>query len=83
MAFEPTRATEVSGGRNQGMNFGNVAAEPGTGGDEDHGGGSTTDRNIEYWRCGGDHMKREFPNVPRRNKTRKRTEKTSITNASM
>ena len=32
VAFEPTRATAVSGGRNEGMNFGNVATEPGTGG---------------------------------------------------
>ena len=30
VAFEPTRATAVSGGRNEGMNLGNVAAEPGT-----------------------------------------------------
>ena len=30
VAFDPTRATAVSGGRNEGMNFGNVAAEPGT-----------------------------------------------------
>ena len=39
--FEPTRYTSVSGGRNGGMNFGNVAAEPGTEGDGDHGGFST------------------------------------------
>ena len=33
VAFEPTRATAVSGGRNKGMNFGNVADEPGNEGD--------------------------------------------------
>ena len=59
VAFEPTRATAVSGGRNKGTNFGNVEAEPGTGGDGDHGGGSATARNIEFWHCGGDHMKRD------------------------
>ena len=32
VAFEPTRSTPVSGGRNEGMNFGNMAVEPGTGG---------------------------------------------------
>ena len=40
VASEPTRATEVSRGRNEGMNFGNVAEKPGTRGDGDHGGGS-------------------------------------------
>ena len=59
VAFEPTRATSVSGERNEGMNFGNVAAKPGTGGDGDHGGGISTVRKIECWRCGGDHMKRD------------------------
>ena len=61
VAFGPTRATAVSGGRNEGMHFGNVEAKPGTGGDGDHGGGSATARKIECWRCGGDHMKRDCP----------------------
>ena len=61
VAFEPTRDTAVSGGRNEGMNFGNVAAKPRTGGDRDHGGGGATARNIECWRCGGDLMKRDCP----------------------
>ena len=30
--FEPTRPTAVSGWRNEGMNFDNVAVDPGTGG---------------------------------------------------
>ena len=30
-------------------------------GDRDHGGGSTTARKIECWRCGADHMKRDCP----------------------
>ena len=59
VAFDPTRATSVSRGRNEGMNFGNVAAEPGTEGDGEHGGFSATARKIESWRCGGDHMKRD------------------------
>ena len=32
VAFEPARPTAVSGGPNEGMNFGNVATEPGKGG---------------------------------------------------
>ena len=62
VAFDPTRPTPVSGGRNEGMNFGNVAVEPGTRGDGDHdGGGGGTVRKIECWRFGGDHMKRDCP----------------------
>ena len=53
VAFDPTRATAVSGGRNEGINFGNVAAKPGTKGDRDHGCFSTTAREVECWRCGG------------------------------
>ena len=53
VAFEPTMPTPVSGGRNEGMNFGNVAVEPGTGGDRYHGGGGGTVRKIECWSCGG------------------------------
>ena len=30
VAFDPTRATAVSRGQNEGMNFRNVTAEPGT-----------------------------------------------------
>ena len=61
VAFEPTRATKVSGGRNKGINFGNVASKPGTGGDGDSGGGGATARKIECWHCGGDHIKRDCP----------------------
>ena len=32
-----------------------------TRGDGDHGGGGGAGRKIEYWRCGGNHMKRDFP----------------------
>ena len=46
VAFEPTRPIAVSGGRNEGMNFGNMAVELGTGGDGDHSGGGGTVRNI-------------------------------------
>ena len=72
VAFEPTRATAVSGGRNKGMNFGNVAAEPGTGGDRDHGGGRATARKIECWRCGGDHMKRDCPKCAKEKENNKK-----------
>ena len=60
VAFDPTRATTVSGGRNNGMNFGNMASEPRTGGGRDHGGGGATDRNNECWRCGGDHSNSKY-----------------------
>ena len=60
VAFEPMRATAVSVGRNEGMNFGNVAVELGTRGDGDHGRGSATSRKIKCWRCGGGHIKRNF-----------------------
>ena len=59
--FEHTRPTTVSGGRNKGMNFRNVAVEPGTGGDGDHSSGGDIARKIECWRCGGDHMKKDCP----------------------
>ena len=61
VAFEPTRVTAVSGGRNGGMNFRNVTAETGTEGDGYHGGFIATTRKIECWLCGGDHMKRDCP----------------------
>ena len=46
VAFDPTRDTAVSGGWKEGMNFGNVAAEPGTEGDRKYGGFSATSRKI-------------------------------------
>ena len=46
VAFEPTRATAVSGGNNEGIHFRNVAAEPGTEGDGEHGGFSATSRKL-------------------------------------
>ena len=49
VAFEPTRPTLVSGGRNKGMNFGNGVVKPGTGSDGDHGGGRGTGIKIECW----------------------------------
>ena len=53
VAFDSTRETPVSGGRNEGMNFGNVAVEYGTEGDGDHVSGGGTWRKLECWRCGG------------------------------
>ena len=50
VVYESTRTTPVSGGRNEGMNFGNGAVEYRTGEDRDHGGGGGTGRKIEYWR---------------------------------
>ena len=61
MAFDPTRSTPVSWGRTEGMNFGNMAVEPVTGWGGDHDGGGGKGGNIEFWYCGGDHMKRYCP----------------------
>ena len=72
VVFDPTRATAVSGGRNEGMDFGNVAAKPGTKGNGEHGGFSATSKKIECWRCGGDHIKRD---CPKRAKEREKNKK--------
>ena len=53
VAFEPTRATLVSGGRNKGLNFGNVDVESETTGDREHVSGGGIGINIECWTCGG------------------------------
>ena len=47
VAFEPTRATPVSGGCNEGMHFGNVAVESITAGDGGHVSGGGTGRKFE------------------------------------
>ena len=59
VVFEPIRAARVSGGRKEGMNSGNVATESGTAGGGDHGRGGHTGRELECWRCGKEHMKRD------------------------
>ena len=58
--FGTTRATPVSGGCNKGLNFGNVVANSKTTGGRYHGGGGSIGRNIEYWNCVGEHLKRNF-----------------------
>ena len=62
VAFESTRATIVAEGRNKGMNFRNVFADsedPGTGDTSD--GGNGAGRKLEFWHCGGEHLKINFP----------------------
>ena len=59
VAFDPTRATLVAGGRNEGLNFGNVAVESETTGIREHGSDGDIGRKLECWRCGGEHMKRD------------------------
>ena len=81
VAFDPTRATVVSVGRNEGMDFGNVAAEPGTGKDRDHGGGSITARKIECWSCGGDHMKKDCPKYAEEKENKKKYREDAEKNA--
>ena len=72
VAFDPTKATAVSGGRNEGINIRNVAAKPGTGGDGDHSSGGNIARKIECWRCGGDHMKRDCPKCAEEKENKKK-----------
>ena len=71
VAFEPTRATRVSGGSNEGLNFGNVVIKSGTEGDGDHGSGSGTGRKLECWRCGGEHTKRGCPKSAKEKENKK------------
>ena len=48
----------MAGGRNKGLNFGNVVADSEITEDGDHGGGGGIARNLECWNCGGEHLKR-------------------------
>ena len=67
VAFESTRATIVAGGRNKGMNFRNVFADsedPGTG--DTSGGGNGAGRKLEFWQCGGEHLKKTSQSVPKK-----------------
>ena len=61
VAFEPTRATPVSGGRNEGLNFWNVVAESETVGGRYCGSSGGVGRNLECWHCGGEQLKRNCP----------------------
>ena len=49
VAFYTSRETLVSGRRNEGLNFWNVAVESGTAGEGNHGSGSGTGRKLECW----------------------------------
>ena len=46
VAFEPKRVTPVSGGRNKGLNFGNLVAKYEVKGNGDHGGDGVTGRKL-------------------------------------
>ena len=70
VAFDLTRATLVSGGRNEGMDFENVADEPGTEGEEDHSSISARAKKMECWRCGGGPHEKGMPET-RRGKRKK------------
>ena len=62
VAFEPTMETLVARGRNIGLNFGNVVANSKVTGYRYYGGGGGTGRRLEFWYCGGEHLKRNCPN---------------------
>ena len=64
IAFDTKRETLVAGGHNTGLNFVNVVADSKATGTVDTGGvGSGVGRKMECWNCGGDHLKRNFPNI--------------------
>ena len=58
VAFDPTKATLVDGGRNEGLNFGNVVADSEGIGNGDLGGGGGAERKMECCHCVGDHLRR-------------------------
>ena len=60
MAFDPTRATLVARGCNEGLNFGKMAADSRDTGDGDCGSGGGIGRKLEVWHCVGGHPKRNF-----------------------
>ena len=47
VAFDPTRAAPVSGGRNKDLNFGTVVVDSKTTGDDNLGGSGSIGRNLE------------------------------------
>ena len=70
--FEPTRVTLVARGRNKGLNFGNVVVYSEGTWNEDNGRGSGTGGKMEFWHCGGYHLKR---NCPKRAEEKEKTKK--------
>ena len=63
VAFGPTRETPVARGRNAGLNSGNVVANSKGTENGDTGGGGSIGRKLEYWHCGGTHLKRNSPKL--------------------
>ena len=59
--FEPTRVAELTGGHNEGLNFGNFNTNTKDVGAGDVGiGDDGSWRKRECWNCGGDNLKRNF-----------------------
>ena len=58
VVFETTRVAMVTGGHNEGINFGNVAIDSKSGGTRDVGSrGNGAGRKRERWNCGGNQLK--------------------------
>ena len=71
VAFDPTRATPVVGGHNEGLNLRKVVADSKVAGTGDTGERcNVVGRKRELWNCGGDHLKRNCPK-PAKEKTQK------------
>ena len=72
VVFELTGATPVAGGRNKCLNFGNVVANSKVAGNRDPISGGSARRKLECWKCGGEHLKRNFPKpAEEKDKTKK------------
>ena len=69
----------MSGGRNEGLNFGNLAVKFETTADREHGRGGGIGRKLECWRCGGEHMKRYCPKRAEE-KEKKQTDERGVEN---
>ena len=73
VAFEPTMETLVARGRNIGLNFGNVVANSKVTGYGYHGGCGSIGIKLEFWNCGGEHLKRNCPKRDEENEKNKMT----------
>ena len=81
VAFETMRVTPLAGGRNEGLNFGNVVAKSKGTGNRDHGGGDGTGIKQECWHCGWEHLKRNCPKSAEEKEKKERATEESTINA--
>ena len=61
VSFEPTRATPVVGGHNEGLDFGNLVAKSEGTRDRYHVSGGGKGIKLELWHCEWEHMNINCP----------------------